>query len=351
MNSTPSRERDLVAQDAADWFLANRGLLSAEERARFTGWLTASPLHVDEYLRIALIAHSLPQACASARLARTATATGPNADAGSRPPRGERRRGRARTWSAAAALAAAAAALTFAFLHGAWNHATPTARQFHTRHGQQLNERLEDGTLLRLNTDTEVTVQYTPEERVVRVARGEAVFEVEHDPQRPFRVSAGPAAIVAVGTAFDVYLRLDGTLVTVLDGRVSITALVAPPGRVPGGRDTVLVEAGEQVRVSADAWPTRPHGASVQHTTSWLTHAIVFKDEPLGQVVDEYNRYAAVPIVIDTAALSALHISGSFSTEDTRAFLAFLRSLDRVQLEITSTAVHVRSSSAVSPQR
>ena len=62
---TPSEEqvRAAVAQQAGTWFIANQyGSLEQAERADFMAWLKASPIHVEEYLGVALVAHDLPAA-------------------------------------------------------------------------------------------------------------------------------------------------------------------------------------------------------------------------------------------------------------------------------------------------
>src|ERR1700726_1297530 len=62
MSASDERLRDLIAKQAADWFMANRGEPSVREREDFADWLKASPLHVEEYLGIAAIARELPEA-------------------------------------------------------------------------------------------------------------------------------------------------------------------------------------------------------------------------------------------------------------------------------------------------
>jgi ferric-dicitrate binding protein FerR (iron transport regulator) len=48
MSASEERVRDLITQQAADWFVANRAQLSAQERDAFSAWLRASPIHVEE---------------------------------------------------------------------------------------------------------------------------------------------------------------------------------------------------------------------------------------------------------------------------------------------------------------
>jgi len=63
MNAKEDRIRTLVAEQAADWFIANREGLAAEEKTRFAAWLKASPMNVEEYLGVALVARDLREAC------------------------------------------------------------------------------------------------------------------------------------------------------------------------------------------------------------------------------------------------------------------------------------------------
>src|SRR5208282_5871194 len=59
MSTNDERLHDLIAQQAAEWFVANRAELTGREREDFTAWLKASPLHVEEYLSLGVIARDL----------------------------------------------------------------------------------------------------------------------------------------------------------------------------------------------------------------------------------------------------------------------------------------------------
>ena len=97
-----------------------------------------------------------------------------------------------------------------------------TALHFETRHGEQLTRRLADNSVLHLNTDSAVTIRYGKTERLVMLTSGQADFEVAHEPDRAFRVFAGSAEVVDLGTKFDVRLEHDSTVVTVVEGRVAV---------------------------------------------------------------------------------------------------------------------------------
>jgi transmembrane sensor len=208
-----------------------------------------------------------------------------------------------------------------------------TPQRYATRHGEQRTWRLADDSVLRLNTDTAVTVRYGRAERLVEIDQGEALFEVAHESGRPFRVIAGTAVVTATGTQFDVYRQGDATLVTVIEGQVT----VAPADAT---RTVVPVSAGEEVRVTAGV-VAAPAPADIQRNTAWLRRQIVFKHQPLAAVAAEFNRYGAVPIEIETPALRTLAISGVFTADDTETFIAFLRTLEGVTVETTPTQIRV----------
>ena len=349
MTANDERLRNLIAQQAADWFVANRGDPSTRERQDFADWLRASPVHVEEYLGLAVMARDLRAACATPEASIDSLVAQARAaeDARIRPPwprmLESARDALAPRFPAAAAALAACVVLSLGSL--AWWNFTRVPRapdavatlHFETRHGEQQTWRLPDHSLLHLNTDSAVTIHYSKSERVVMLTSGEADFEVIHEQQRPFRVFAGSAEVVDLGTRFDVRVEQDSTLVTVADGRVAV-GLSSGPARLAG---FVELGADQQIRVAQGAWPAAPIAVDAHRNGSWLRRQISFDHEPLSRVATEFNRYTSKPIEISGAALRDMQISGVFATDDTDAFIAFLRSLDGVHVEITATRILV----------
>jgi transmembrane sensor len=213
---------------------------------------------------------------------------------------------------------------------------------YQAAHGEQTATQLPDGSELRLNTDSAVSVRYTRRERVIEISRGQAHFTVAHDDHRRFRVAAGAAQVLAVGTQFDVYRKAGATIVTVAEGSVAVLAGKPPAPAVAGlPRDATRVEAGYQVHVDSGGVSAQPVPVDVQQALAWLQQQIAFERRPLGEVADEFNRYGSIPIEIDDPALRALPISGVFEAHDIDSFLAFLRTLDGVRVERTPARIRV----------
>jgi transmembrane sensor len=349
--SSENRKRTIIAEEAADWFVANREGIESGEQRRFAAWLKASPVHVEEYLGIAQLAGDLREAVADpalsldALLEKARAADGGNVRL-TRPSRAPRTIPRG-PWMYAAA-AGVLLAVGLAFLWSSTlrmpSEAPVAELRFATGHGEQLAQTLADGSVLRLNTDTQVAVRYERTSRWIALERGQAVFEVAHDPNRPFRVIAGTAEVVAVGTKFDVYLQPGSTLVTVVEGRVtvgSIAELSSAEIKRAGTRGTIAVGAGQQVRVADGQLPSGTTQIDARRATAWLRRQIEFDHEPLAVVAAEFNRYIPTPIDIDTPALRDVPISGVFAEDDADSFVTFLRSLDGVRVEVTSTRIRV----------
>ncbi len=343
MNDREEEVRTLIASQAADWFLTQRdGIPGARERKAFDEWLLASPVHVEEYLGVAVIALALPTAADDpaspldiilerARTADEADVRPLRANFTQPPAMSERPPLWNRWQFAAAALLSVVIGALF------WWHADRVAPQHYaTGHGEQRTWPLSDGSILRLNTDSAVTIRYGSAERFVEIDRGQAFFEVAHEQARRFRVVAGETNVVAVGTQFDVFKDRAVTVVTVVAGHVIVSSSDSRQRDVPVG-------AGEQVRVIRGMLPDYATPVDIQRSVAWLRREIVLDREPLGVVVAEFNRYGAVPIEIESPSLQALAISGVFAIGDTETFVAFLRTLDGAIVETTATRIRVFS--------
>jgi transmembrane sensor len=359
MTANNEQIRAAIAEQAGEWFAEENlaGPLDPERCADFMAWVKASPVHVEEYLAIGLLTRDLVDAADDPRLElesvlAEARSVGADVVTLGRPMRtrapdsASRSTWRARPRAAVAVAAAAALVILAVSVVGSMRDGERFGlpRTYSTAHGEQTAQRLPDGSLLHLNTDSQVTVHYSRQERVVDVDHGQALFQVTHDGERQFRVSVTGAQVVAVGTQFDVYRRPDTVVVTVIDGAVAVSAEVqlAEPtaGLLP--ERAVRLGAGYQLEVS-DRRIGLPRSVDARSAIAWLQRKIVFENRPLSEVADEFNRYGSAAIEIDDASLRAQPISGAFDADDTDAFAAFLESLDGIVVQRTPNRIRVVS--------
>ena len=188
---------------------------------------------------------------------------------------------------------------------------------FETGVGQMRDIALEDGSTLHLNSDSEVEARFTSNGRKVRVLKGEASFEISHDPDRPFDVEARAAVIRAVGTAFNVRLRPSLVELTVTHGTVTVHSGDSPQQQVVAGSGAVI-----QPRSIA---LTHLGPRLIEQRTAWREQMVELDGETVEQAAGEFNRYRKTPILIGDTRVSALRIGGRFRTTDSREFLAALQ--------------------------
>lgn len=188
--------------------------------------------------------------------------------------------------------------------------------------GERRDIKLADGSIVRLNTASRVEVCMTAKARIVRLIDGEALFDVAHDPQRPFLVDVGHSRIRAVGTEFNIRMRRDLVELTVTEGTVAVAKLddSRPLGEQPhfSAGSGVAIRQGIVARTSLDA-------EGLRQRTAWREGVIELNGNTVEQAVAEFNRYRATPVVIADERVATLRIGGRFGTSESDRFIVALQ--------------------------
>jgi len=195
----------------------------------------------------------------------------------------------------------------------------PGAIAYQTDIGQQKTIRLSDGTQIELNTDTRLTADITASARTVTLDRGEAYFDVVHNPAKPFVVLAGKGKIVDLGTRFSVRREGDNVVVTVAQGRVRVDMLGAH-----GYGSTVLAKTDDVVLAKSEgALIARKSKQGVDDALGWRDGILVFNQETLVDVAREFNRYNQRQMVVEGPA-RMIRLGGSFRADNLDAFTTLI---------------------------
>jgi transmembrane sensor len=217
--------------------------------------------------------------------------------------------------------------------------------------GEHSTHILDDGSVLSLNSNSQVEVIYTLNKRVINLLKGEAHFDVTPDPNRPFEVYAGNRMVKAVGTAFSVYRLKNNIEVLVTEGKVDLaiieSALVVKPELTPtdsavkqnlaanteGNIVTVIasLEAGQSISIpvsskSLDTAVVKYAQGDIVRKLSWLDGRLVFAGESLQEVVAEVSRHTPILIEVTDPELRKLRIGGQFQAGETDALFDVLES-------------------------
>jgi len=333
--------RHAIEEEASLWLAQIDSGLAPEARAGLIAWLAADPRHREVFLRMAALWDDM-------EVIRELSALFPLPPAPGRA-RADSRRGWG--WAATAgAVALVMAAIGYVMLphvprpeyaptaavgiepRGRANSQTRDVTRLATGIGTRRSERLSDGSVVQLNTATEIAIEFAPTERRVRLLAGEAQFDVFHDVNRPFIVLAGDRSIRAVGTAFNVRLAKDRIEVVVTEGRVAIAS--RQPLSSDRNRGEVQVSAGEVALLGASGPNVvRPDRADTDARLAWQRGMLVFKGEALATALTEVERYTTLRFEIDDPALRDLRIGGYYRIGDVDGLMQSLK--DNFQLSVT----------------
>ncbi len=223
----------------------------------------------------------------------------------------------------------------------------PVRQSYATAIGGQKKFTLADGSVVTLNTDSQIDVEMRGDCRDIHLVRGEAYFDVVHDEKRPFIVHANQYVVRDIGTAFAVHLTEKGLVnVRVTKGRVEIAARASAGsdsrrpkslGILSAGQDVLFGQKIERAEVMSDA--------ELDRKLAWRQGQLIYSGQPLAEVLADIGRYSDIQIELADPALGNLPVGGAFSVNQTDAIFAALENNFGVHAEWID-ARHVRLSSA-----
>ncbi|PZU47402.1 MAG: iron dicitrate transport regulator FecR [Sphingomonas sp.] len=259
-----SRDRQ-IDQSAIDWVIRQRDPAFDGWEA-FADWLAADPAHAEAYHRVAALDDDL-----GALTAAPIDEARPFAPA----PVFTRRN----IWLSAAVAASLAVVVGVSALRPAPTYRVETAM------GEQRVISIADGSRIELNGGTRLLL-YREDDRRVVLERGQANFRVVHRADAPFRVAAGPAQLMNIGTVFDVTRGNDLTIVAVSEGAVAYNP----------DTDNVRIDAGKRLSVQDGSGKALLAPVDPASVGAWREGQFVYDDVPLEQVADEIARTTGMRI-------------------------------------------------------
>jgi len=323
MNSSQtSPEDEALEAEAARWLCAREDGFAAGQADAFAAWCQSDPRHaaaVGRVERALALLDELPAVRGALELRLTED----------RNQQSSTNR-RALRFPVLLWLGGLAAALLLAF--AGWqvrSHAAASpVEHYTTGTGMQQSIALTDGSVMDVNAGSDVAVQFTPTERRVTLRRGEAHFQVAHNPARPFTVTAGGVSVRAIGTAFEVRLTPQAVDVVVVEGRVALDR-DGEKSDAPAPQPAPLLAAGEHAEVIRDRadMPFRIQAMdpeAVRSLLTWRAPIASFTDVPLRDVITRLNRRSPIQLVLADAELGNRKIGGRISLDQVDAFVRLL---------------------------
>lgn len=177
---------------------------------------------------------------------------------------------------------------------------------------------LEDGTKVWLNSGSEMTFPTRmKKERKVRLT-GEAYFEVERDPERPFLVEFDYGTVEVIGTRFDISCYPeDETVNTILvEGKIN---WILPDAK------TLSLAPGEKVSIDKRTREIKRDIVDSELYYGWIKNRFIFNNDKLSEIIKELERWYKVEFIIKDRELESQKFSGIFpKTVSVKSFLEVL---------------------------
>lgn len=189
-----------------------------------------------------------------------------------------------------------------------------------------------DGTRVKLNADTHLDfpLHFAGTEREVTL-KGEAYFEVAHQPERPFRVKCGKHVVTVLGTKFNVSAYVgEPVVVTLVEGSVSVLT--------DTGREFILKPGMQYQSLTRGV-----ANVETQTFTSWTQGAMEFDAMPMPTLIAKLGRWYNADIVIEGQGLEKLQFTGVLFKDKPLSFaIDILQRVSGVKFEKRGKQIIVR---------
>ncbi|WIO73621.1 FecR domain-containing protein [Porticoccaceae bacterium LTM1] len=227
-----------------------------------------------------------------------------------------------------------------------------------TRTGEQKVVTLPDGSVVTMNTGTQLLVDMEEgNERLVILGRGEAYFDVAADPDRPFSVKLDGRVVTVLGTEFNLSKQADGFTLAVVEGVVTVHRENEPAS---ASALDAIAEIGQEVLVKESAQRRFKAGMaarfSVEHQSltafrpvdmarliDWKSGVLRFENVPFNEVIMELNRYSAKKILIQDSSLMDLNVFASINIDDISGGLSALEQALPIKVVHQFDRIHIVS--------
>ena len=192
---------------------------------------------------------------------------------------------------------------------------------------------LADHTIVWLNSESQLTypVAFNGDTRELRL-KGEAFFEVAKDTHKPFIVHTPQFDIRVTGTQFNVRsYPEERESATLAEGSIQLE-MNRHIYRIVPGQQAYL--QGQEVKIKE---------VDLEHAIAWRYDAFSFKEEPLGNIINELSRWYDVHIFYLNPAVKDLHFTAWFRRNSSlKEVIDILKKTQKINVELKGKTLTVR---------
>lgn len=202
-----------------------------------------------------------------------------------------------------------------------------------TRVGEVRPERLEDGTIVTLDTATAIDVKIAPGTRTVVLRHGRARFVVSPTAaDKPLTVIDGENSVVASAATFDVGNAVDRTALVVAG---SAEVRLKPAVFVVDGSRSIRLAAGQKLIFNSGQEAQPSAIAARPSDAQWIGGVKSFSEVPINEVIAEANTYSDTKIVLVYPSMGTRRITAQLHIRDVEAVAAAVSGFLKLDIDRT----------------
>jgi ferric-dicitrate binding protein FerR (iron transport regulator) len=189
----------------------------------------------------------------------------------------------------------------------------------------RVQDTLSDGSVVALNQQSLLSATFNKNSRRIKM-RGEAYFQVAHNPEKPFVIDVKQVEVTVIGTKFNIDNRSDSSkvVVSVEEGKVKVSS----------GGEVIYLTVGEQASIDcvsgAILRSKLPPSGNVK---GWFDRRFVFDDVPLSEVLPILEKAYDARIELKNKELGKCRLTTRFPDISLEQAIAVIAETFSLQVE------------------
>lgn len=237
------------------------------------------------------------------------------------------------------ALSSAAASLLILFalsFMGLFDNQEDVLMSMATEYGNRSEVKLPDGSVIRLNSGSDITYNYDTKKKIREVQfQGEGFFDVAKS-EKPFVVKmTNGLEIKVLGTSFNLQAYADDQMVKV--------SLVEGSIEMSHKENHILMEAGDMAAFNKTTNKLAPAEGLLSHSYGWFENKLYMDDMPLAEVCKYLERWYNVEITLQSGLGENIRYNGVIKEESITDVMEALSRLSDIRYTVKGRNISITS--------
>lgn len=208
-----------------------------------------------------------------------------------------------------------------------------------TQKGEKRQLALADGSTVWLNAESTIKYpkDFSGDTREIYLD-GEAYFDVERNPSKPFKVNTGGITTTVLGTEFNVqaYPEQKDIIVALDEGKVSVN----------NEKAEMLLEPGKRISYNKTTNKFKKSTIPGEHNL-WRNNVLELNNITLANAVVVIERWFGEKVEIDNNKLNGCLVTASFKDPNINSVLEILTSILSIESEKVNGVYHIKGESCL----